>query len=203
MIGPVLILPATCVQPKPRVPEGKGTSISNHYSSPEIPAMALAPKESPVCSGRPSCSGIRLVHFAQDFHAGFPFGVREGFGPMERPSDRRVIEAPLTVGEDKKGPSSGSRANTSNDLFWTGRGSDQEQEDVGQCRICRMRARLSPRRFLPSNWPLRSSLSSFPFYLGSSSMVQCPHEELWLWAGAAMAGCSPETMGSFSPVFHL
>lgn len=24
MIGPVLILPATCVQPKPRVPEGKG-----------------------------------------------------------------------------------------------------------------------------------------------------------------------------------
>lgn len=60
--------------------------------------MALAPKESPVCSGRPSCSGIRLVHFAQDFHAGFPFGVREGFGPMERPSDRRVIEAPLTVG---------------------------------------------------------------------------------------------------------
>lgn len=105
--------------------------------------------------------------------------------------------------EDKKGPSSGSRANTSNDLFWTGRGSDQEQEDVGQCRICRMRARLSPRRFLPSNWPLRSSLSSFPFYLGSSSMVQCPHEELWLWAGAAMAGCSPETMGSFSPVFHL
>lgn len=60
--------------------------------------MALAPKESPVCSGRPSCSGIRLVPFAPDFHTGLPFGVREGFGPMERPSDRRVIEAPPTVG---------------------------------------------------------------------------------------------------------
>ncbi|OJJ72778.1 hypothetical protein ASPBRDRAFT_673092 [Aspergillus brasiliensis CBS 101740] len=160
MTGPVLILPATCVQPKPRVPEGN-------------------------------------VHFTQDLRTGFPFGVREGFGPMERPSDRRVIEGPSSC------PSSGSRANTSNDLFWTGRGSAQEQEDVGQCRICRMRARLSPRRFLPSNWPLRSPLSSFPLYLGSPSMVQCPHEELWLWAGAAMAGCSLETMGSFSPVFHL
>ncbi|EHA24164.1 hypothetical protein ASPNIDRAFT_39791 [Aspergillus niger ATCC 1015] len=172
MIGPVLILPATCVQPKPRVPE-------------------------------------RKVPFAPDFHTGLPFGVREGFGPMERPSDRRVIEAPPTFfpfmneDEDKTGPSSGSRANTSNDLLWTGRGSDQEQEDVGQCRVYRMRARLSPRRFRPSKWPLRSSLSSFPLYLGSSSMVQCPHEEMWLWVGAAMAGCSPETMGSFSPVFHL
>ncbi|PYI07319.1 hypothetical protein BO78DRAFT_95305 [Aspergillus sclerotiicarbonarius CBS 121057] len=51
------------------------------------------------------------------------------------------------------------------------------------------------------------ALKMAPLFLPSAPPftcpLGCPNNQRWLWVGAAMADCSLETTGSFSPLFHL